>query len=68
MNLTFGRRRPSWNGTDRTLTAPLGRPDDRSEEEDRCRESVEVVGTSHRSDLPNARHAGHRSGAQRVHQ
>ena len=68
MSLTFGRRRPSWNGTDRTLTAPLCRSSDRFEEENRGRESVEVVGTSHRPDLPGAGHAGVRGGAELVHQ
>lgn len=68
MNLTFGRRRPSWNGTDRTLTEPLCRSGDRFEEENRGRESVKVVGISHRPDLPGAGHAGHSGGAKRVHQ
>ena len=68
MSLTFGRRRPSWNGTDRTLTAPLCRSGDRFEEENRGRKSVEVVGASHRPDLPGAGHTGHRGGTKLVHQ
>ena len=68
MTLTFGRRRPCWNGSVRTLSAASGPLGDRVEKQNRSREAVYVVDTSDGADLTGTRHAGYSHGGEPVDQ